>query len=115
MRKTLTQALDSALEYFKSPVAAKASIPLLTEDQLSVQQFRQVWGSTTIGFGGLGGAAMTSAVTTVLTGPDDVSYVFFDGRFAYQVPELTDTFRQDLEKRALASVSESSKYHGPAK
>ena len=47
--------------------------------------FNQLWGSTALGFGGLGGAAMTNAYTVVLRGPDGSIAVYWNGRFAYLI------------------------------
>ena len=47
--------------------------------------FNQLWGSTALGFGGLGGAAMTNAYTVVLRGPDGSIAVYWNGGFAYLI------------------------------
>lgn len=48
--------------------------------------FAQTWGSTALGFGGVGGAAMTAAYTVVIRGPDGTMVVYWAGRFAYRIP-----------------------------
>lgn len=55
-------------------------------DEIEVRaMFSQTWGSTALGFGGIGGAAMTPAYTVVLQGPNQDLAVYFQGRFAYRV------------------------------
>lgn len=51
--------------------------------------FMQVWGSTALGFGGMGGAAMSPAMTVVFIVIEQGftnAYVYFGGVFAYVVP-----------------------------
>lgn len=71
--------------------------------------FTQVWGSTSLGFGGWGGSMMTSAITTLVEVQADVQgkfstryYVFFDGQFAYFVENPNDIFMQDKAKGNMA-------------
>lgn len=74
--------------------------------------FSQTWGSTTLGFGGIGGQAMTTARTYVFVpqeAEDDWCYVYFAGRFAYEVP-YSRMFIEDVMKRNVASVAMKSKY-----
>lgn len=61
--------------------------------------FTQTWGSTALGYGGLGGAAMTPAYTTVIRGPQGHLAVYWNGRFAYTVDPRSQTVGQ---ARALA-------------
>lgn len=48
----------------------------------------QVWSSTALGFGGVGGQMMTSAQTFVVL-TDALAYVYFGGRFAYSTNHRT--------------------------
>lgn len=75
-----------------------------------VVHFSQMWGSTTLGFGGIGGQALTSAITSVIFRNDGKIDVLFGGRKAYTVPKMNQAFFDDLSKRCLKSVSESSVY-----
>lgn len=68
--------------------------------------FKQTWGSTALGFGGVGGSAMTDAYTTVLR-RGNTWFVFFDGRFAYKVNIDDKTFYEDMKNRRLRSVKEA--------
>lgn len=74
--------------------------------------FSQVWGSTALGFGGIGGQAMTSAYTTVIF--DDylnIWAVYFGERMAYMIKNPNDIFMEDVFKsRNMASVAERGKY-----
>lgn len=66
--------------------------------------FTQTWGSTALGFSGIGGAAMTTAWTHVVLTSDGKYHIFFDGRYAYSVENPTEEFKHDLETRFMKSV-----------
>ena len=55
-----------------------------TLDDFELHTFEQTWGSTTLGFGGVGGQMMTSATTYVFIpmGVNQKCFVYFAGRFA---------------------------------
>ena len=73
--------------------------------------FTQTWGSTALGFGGIGGAAMTTSWTHVVLTSDGRYHIFFDGKYAYSVENPTEEFKHDLEIRFMKSVEESSKVY----
>lgn len=75
---------------------------------LTIIHFPQTWGSTALGFGGMGGAAMTTAYTTVIICRKNAA-VFFDGRHCYSVDDINDAFQQDVDKRHMRSLSEAEK------
>ena len=97
------------------------------QDDYDMETFEQVWGSTALGFGGVGGSAMTTAMTYVFipkdevmaticanktkdaTLTDDYCLVYFGSQFAYTAP-LTGEFWDDVCERNMASVAKSSKY-----
>lgn len=59
--------------------------------------FPQTWGSTALGFGGVGGAAMTTAYTIVIRSDLHGHYaVYFGGRFAYRINKPTKEFFEDM-------------------
>lgn len=59
-----------------------------------IAMFAQLWGSTALGFGGVGGAAMTPAYTVAIQGPDRTVAVYWDGRLAYLIREAAATPEQ---------------------
>lgn len=71
-----------------------------------VVAFTQTWGSTALGFGGLGGAAMTTALTVVVS-RHSRHFVFFDGRLAYTAISPNRTFFEDVKDQKMASVAEA--------
>lgn len=81
-------------------------------DEISVvYMFPQMWGSTALGFGGIGGQAITTAYTVILQHDQSSTYaVYFSGQFAYKVTRPNDKFFEDATKQCMCSVSESSKY-----
>lgn len=76
--------------------------------------FPQTWGSTALGHGGMGGAAMTPAYTIVLECMRTNEFlVYFGGRFCYCVKcnsKNIETFIEDCKNQNLASKKESFKY-----
>ena len=82
--------------------------------------FRQTWASTALGFGGVGGSAMTDAYTTVvhvyfsprsstvtntIEKTPEFHGVYFDGRLAYMIEtEPKEEFFKDVKERNMASV-----------
>lgn len=77
---------------------------------ITVEMFTQMWGSTALGFGGIGGAAMTTAYTHIIRGPSGEHAVYFNGRFAYLVERPTDKFYQDVRDHNMTSVSNHHRY-----
>ena len=85
------------------------SNPIL--DDFELYTFEQTWGSTALGFGGIGGQMMTSATTYVFI-PMSVNqkcFVYFAGRFAYAV-DYSEKFMKDVLGCNVASVYEYGKY-----
>ena len=88
--------------------------------------FTQTWSSTALGFGGVGGSAMTTKYTTVFRTrlipiyPDSLfdNYVifytvFFDGEFAYIIQsdnKRNERIEEDIKKRQMKSVREAKDY-----
>lgn len=76
-----------------------------------IDVFSQTWGSTALGFDGIGGCAITSAYTTIILN-NDLGYVgvFFGERMAYVIKHPNEKFVEDIKKRNMCSVSNCSKY-----
>ena len=87
----------------------KTRRPYLGEIQVQ-GMFLQTWSSTALGFGGIGGQAITGAYTIVLECSGEYA-VYFAGRHAYTVRRPSDEFFQDLEKRCMREVSRHATYH----
>lgn len=82
--------------------------PHLAEMQVQAM-FPQLWGSTALGFGGIGGAAMTTAYTTVIECYGQYA-VYFGGGHAYTLRRPNQQFWADIAARFLKSVEEHSLY-----
>ena len=82
-----------------------------TLDDFELHTFEQTWGSTALGFGGIGGQMMTSATTYVFIpmGVNQKCFVYFAGRFAYAV-DYSEKFMKDVLGCNVAAVYESGKY-----
>lgn len=79
------------------------------ETEVNIVQFQQIWGSTALGFGGVGGQAMTSAYTTVVI-LYEYCAVFYAGGYAYTV-ENTEAFWNDVKEHKIEGIRGSkSKY-----
>ena len=73
--------------------------------------FSQSWSSTALGFGGLGGQAITPAYTVIIESEHGLGFcVYFNGRLAYRIQKPNDHFYGDIIHQRMAQVSESSKY-----
>ena len=68
--------------------------------------FPQTWGSTALGFGGLGGQAITGAYTTIVSSTLHGTYlVYFGGRFAYRIDQPSEQFWIDVHARKMREVA----------
>ena len=75
-------------------------------DMTVIAMFPQLWGSTALGFGGVGGAAMTNAYTIVIQSEQGFGYcVYFNGRLAYRIENPNSSFFEDINKRYMADVT----------
>lgn len=81
--------------------------------EFTMDMFEQTWGSTSLGFGGIGGQAITSAYTTVVR--DIYSGwcgVFFDESLAYKIKNPNKKFNEDLLHRQMKPVYQYGLYIG---
>jgi hypothetical protein len=86
-----------------------------TRDFGVYSMFTQTWGSTALGHGGMGGAAMTTAYTVVLDCYATGEFlVYFGGQWCYTVSRRSnnlDAFVEDCKNHCLTSKKYSEKYH----
>lgn len=79
-------------------------------DSVSVHLFPQTWSSTALGFGGIGGQAITTAYTAVVVCPhSNYASVYFNGRHAYTKP-FTRQMNIDMCAGRMVEVSKSHRY-----
>ena len=84
--------------------------PVHTQE-LDIYTFPQIWGSTALGFGGIGGQAMTKALTTVIYNSfDDFGMVFFNGELAYHYKNPSGAFFEDIRLMRMEPCNRSAKY-----
>lgn len=81
-----------------------------------VTVFRQLWGSTALGYGGIGGQAMTNAETIIIQ-CDHTGYAavyFGGGRLAYLVPpdKQNDAWREAIHKHQMPACCDASDLYG---
>lgn len=67
-----------------------------------VAMFRETWGSTALGFGGMGGSAMTEAYTTVLMVGMRYYLVYWGGRLGYAMDTWDARFNNKAFQADLA-------------
>ena len=100
--------INQLIENFKKDLKEQN----LYEDDIAVYVFPQMWGSTALGYSGIGGSAMTTASTIVLYA--ECSYtvrVYFGcGRLAYEIKNPNSLFFEDIANHRLAEQFKSSKY-----
>jgi hypothetical protein len=81
-------------------------------DEVFVILFHQTWGSTALGYGGMGGASMTTAYTVIIHNKIEYCVYFGGGRLAYKFnmntapKEQNDMFMSWIDKRNMPSVRE---------
>lgn len=80
------------------------------DDCTVVAMFPQSWSSTALGFGGLGGQAITPAYTVVVECHDEYA-VYFGKRFAYLINRPNSIFYDHLANCNMVRCSEKSIYH----
>ena len=75
----------------------------------------QTWGSTALGHGGMGGAAVTTAYTVVLECYHTQEFlVYFGSQMCYKVDRRSknlDAFVEDCKNHNLASKRDSGRYN----
>lgn len=76
-------------------------------DICEVYVFEQTWESTALGFGSIGGSALTTDWTHVVMTSDGKYHVFFNGEYAYSIENPTDKFKSDLANRYMLSIQEA--------
>lgn len=82
-----------------------------TVEDYEFHVFAQIWESTALGFGGIGGSAMTTAYTVVCVPlcVDQKCHVYFGGRYAYGA-EPSEAFMEDVFHQRMEPVSRAGKY-----
>lgn len=96
---------------YQNPNGSKTIVRRPRIEDVSVCQFVQTWGTTSLGFGGIGGQAFTSAyVTTVACMVANKCAVYFGGRLAYLADSDNQNFVKDFYDQQMADVSASHKY-----
>ena len=79
--------------------------------ETEMRMFPQTWGSTALGFDGIGGSAMTSAYTVVCYDWGSNYWgVFFGERLAYIIKDPNDEFHKDMREGQMHPINECGKY-----
>lgn len=103
----LLKDLNDVEERKYRPHPAEKEPPLIKrrphEHEIEVYSFPQTWGSTALGFGGIGGSAMTTALTVVVMCGREAC-VYFGGSFAYRIKDANDRFFEDMRSHNMSEV-----------
>ena len=94
-------------ERFYNAIKDKENFNIKYYPDFEMFMFPQTWGDTSLGFGGIGGQAITSAYTTVVT--DNTSGwcgVFFNEGLAYTIKDPNQNFYEDLRNMNMRNVRE---------
>ena len=85
-----------------------------TRDFSVIGMFPQTWGSTALGHGGIGGAAVSTAYTVVLSSHYTGEHlVYFGSQLAYTVLKPNNRFWNDLAERNMCERAKCSRYTEP--
>ena len=106
---SVASAVIKALEYDLPDIKENDRERRPNEDEIEVYSFPQTWGSTALGFGGVGGQMVTGAQTTVVVHLNNAA-VYFNGYLAYVIEGFNQTFFEDLGKHDMADVRRRGKY-----
>jgi hypothetical protein len=85
-----------------------------TDRDVEVVLFPQTWGSTALGYGGMGGAAVTPAYTVIVADGDTSCVYFGQGDLAYRVTghsltsEGYQNWLNDIRNQRMASCHEAA-------
>ena len=99
------------------PLVSKVRRPEVREVQVTAM-FPQTWPSTALGFGGIGGAAMTPAYTVVVRGPTGQAAVYWAGRHAYTIElnsvgeDQRKNFESDVSKQWTIGLNDAGTRYG---
>lgn len=80
--------------------------------EVEVYSFPQGWGSTALGFGGVGGQTITTAQTTVIISGHSAA-VYFGYGLAYVIERVNTKFMADISNHNMAERSKAGKYRTP--
>lgn len=102
--KDWTKSKDADTDVFED----KTRRPGIRDIEI-VAMFSQTWGSTALGFGGIGGAAMTDAYTVIIRHNNEFC-VYFSGRFAYKIVKPNALFFENMQYATMQPVHLKTKY-----
>jgi len=95
---------NALLHYFEQPENRN-----MTYYDVTVTMFPQAFSDTTLGFGGIGGQAITTSYVVVIN-DYEYAYVYFGGRLAYKVKGPLQDFYDDVRNQCMRPRYESIKY-----
>jgi hypothetical protein len=104
LRETLPAA-DYAARQRERTLPVKTMTRRPSADAVDVILFPQTWGSTALGYGGVGGAAMSEAYTIIVSTGGEACVYFGGGALAYRV----DFTKMSVKERRAWEAALSSR------
>lgn len=87
-----TNQVENLSEYYEKNIVRRTSKTWMTDNEVEtwcdvdIHVLKQTWGSTACGWGGIGGASMTSSYTYVIENFHfGIAAIYYGSRFAYMV------------------------------
>ena len=98
-------------ERFWNAIKDKKEYKNIRYSEFKFKMFPQILESTALGFGGVGGSAITSAYTTVVSDKHTGWYgVFFGEKLAYIIFKPNYEFFIDITRESMVECSKKEKY-----
>lgn len=106
--------MNSLVEMAKELLIIYEDLLCRVEDKGEIYDFElydfdQTWGSTALGFGGMGGQMITSARTYVIVSYMGNCYVYFGGRYSYTV-QYSQKVMNDIRNGMMKPVNQQGYY-----
>jgi hypothetical protein len=101
-----------AIKTRTEPMVASKTKRRPIEDEVKVHMFPQSWGSTALGYGGMGGAKTTTTHTVIIEHRGWCCVYFGSSRLAYALNQYdlsargVENFQNDIRNCTMASVNE---------
>ena len=84
---------------------------VLTDKDVDVYMFPQIWPSGALGFEQrIGASVLTVAYTVIITVDNLTAGVYFNGEFAYLIKKTNNKFYTDLSERNMVPVGKEEIY-----
>ena len=111
-KKLSQKEKEDAIKTRTEPMVASKTKRRPIEDEVKVHMFPQSWGSTALGYGGMGGAKTTTTHTVIIEHRGWCCVYFGSSRLAYALNQYdlsargVENFQNDMRNCKMVSVNE---------